>query len=157
MPSFKDLSGNRYGRLLVTTQAPTGKRGTVWSCLCDCGNRKDIAGQNLTSGSRTSSCGSLSKEVHANRCRNVLSGLNQHESGSALRNVVLGHYKRNARSMPREWVLTDEQAYSMFASDCHCCGPPPSRVKSRNGNKAYNGSFTFNGIDRKDNKLGYTE
>lgn len=39
----KDLTGQRFGRLLVLSRAedyiqPDGKHITMWNCLCDCGN-----------------------------------------------------------------------------------------------------------------------
>lgn len=50
-----NLLGNRYGRLLVESEAPNpGRR--LWLCRCDCGHAVKIATGNLTSGDR-SSCG----------------------------------------------------------------------------------------------------
>lgn len=61
--NFIDISGARFGRLVVTSK--TTKRsssGTViYSCLCDCGNLKEVDGVNLRRGC-TQSCGCLAKE-----------------------------------------------------------------------------------------------
>lgn len=52
-----DLTGNRYGRLVVVRRAGHNKRGQpVWICVCDCGNEKNILGFNLRNGQSTS-CG----------------------------------------------------------------------------------------------------
>lgn len=56
-----DLSGNRYGRLLVTeftrvAVSPCGSKNSVWRCLCDCGKFIDVLAVSLKSGN-TASCG----------------------------------------------------------------------------------------------------
>ena len=64
MPAFKDLTGLRFGRLVVEYQCPEKKNNKiVWHCKCDCGNERDIMGSQLTkSASPTRSCGCLQKE-----------------------------------------------------------------------------------------------
>ena len=59
---FKDLSGRRFGRLLVLEYAGlnAGERPT-WRCVCDCGNITIVYGQHLHSGA-TISCGCFQKE-----------------------------------------------------------------------------------------------
>ena len=61
MPAFKDLTGQRFGRLTVLSLAGKRKTRTFWHCLCDCGNEKDICVSQLTGG-RTVSCGCYGKE-----------------------------------------------------------------------------------------------
>lgn len=53
---IKDLSGKKYGRLLVESYAGMRGRRAMWSCLCDCGNRHVAVGSDVTSGN-TKSCG----------------------------------------------------------------------------------------------------
>src|SRR5688572_28147823 len=68
----KDLSGQRFGRLLVTSEFKSVKRGSngrmtrSWRCLCDCGDEKWVAVDGLTCG-RTNSCGCLRIETTAKR------------------------------------------------------------------------------------------
>ena len=58
-----DLTGKRYGRLIVLERVGTDKqRRATWKCLCDCGNKRVIAGVNMTRG-KTRSCGCLAKEA----------------------------------------------------------------------------------------------
>lgn len=64
---FKDLTGNRYGRLFVVSQGEhyyslRGLRYTRWNCVCDCGNETLVHASSLASGT-TNSCGCYSKEV----------------------------------------------------------------------------------------------
>lgn len=155
MPKPSQLLGKRFGRLLVTEQASSNHRGTRWACICDCGVAKTVVAQRLLSG-HTNSCGCLSREVHANRCRNVLPEVNQKGKGEALRGVVLSGYRHNAHRKGYDWLLTDEQAFIIFQTDCWYCGSPPRRMKDRNGKQHYNGSYRYNGIDRVNNAKGYT-
>jgi hypothetical protein len=54
--TFKDLSGKRFGRLVVVERAESAKTGVHWLCKCDCGNTSIVVGANLQRG-HTKSCG----------------------------------------------------------------------------------------------------
>ena len=63
MPKPIDLTGKRFGRLVVIQRATNSKEGrTRWLCKCDCGNERIILGKSLRNG-RTQSCGCLNKEI----------------------------------------------------------------------------------------------
>ena len=52
-----DLTGNRYGKLVVTSHAGVrGRRSHFWKCKCDCGSIHEASGDNLKKGG-TKSCG----------------------------------------------------------------------------------------------------
>lgn len=64
---FKDLTGLRFGRLLVIKRAEDyiskdGKGKVRWYCVCDCGDTKTVWSLSLVSGN-TKSCGCIHKEV----------------------------------------------------------------------------------------------
>lgn len=61
-PAF-DLTGQRFGRLVVTSRAEGigARERAAWECQCDCGNRKAVAQDPLRDG-RTQSCGCLKIE-----------------------------------------------------------------------------------------------
>lgn len=62
MPSAVDLTGKRFGRLLVTKRLRRDHNlKYVWSCICECGAKKEVTGGQLVSG-RTTSCGCYLKE-----------------------------------------------------------------------------------------------
>jgi hypothetical protein len=63
MPRFvlTDLTGRRFGRLLVTGLASTGPGGARWICRCDCGVEKQIMAHSLLRG-LTQACGCLQRE-----------------------------------------------------------------------------------------------
>ena len=63
MSKFIDISGQRFGRLIVIKENGTTKNGDIrWLCRCDCGNEKTITGSKLRSG-HTQSCGCLQRET----------------------------------------------------------------------------------------------
>jgi hypothetical protein len=65
MAKFKDLRGQRFGRLVVlkiSQQCTKEGKKTEWLCRCDCGNLKAIVGRSLCIG-HTKSCGCLKSEV----------------------------------------------------------------------------------------------
>lgn len=62
MSKFIDLTGERFGRLVVIEQVENDKHGNRrWLCKCNCGREKIIRGSHLRQG-YTQSCGCLSKE-----------------------------------------------------------------------------------------------
>jgi hypothetical protein len=57
MPVFIDLTGKRFGRLIVLNIVQYNKCSRIhWKCKCDCGNIKNINGTSLKLGV-TKSCG----------------------------------------------------------------------------------------------------
>ena len=63
------MNGERFGRLIVVSEAGRTKAGTVsWLCLCDCGAKKIVPGPYLRSG-RTRSCDCLRRDDVARRNR----------------------------------------------------------------------------------------
>lgn len=59
----RDITGNRYGRLVVIKDSGkrNASRSALWLCKCDCGNEKIANGTDLRRGD-TQSCGCLRKE-----------------------------------------------------------------------------------------------
>lgn len=64
----RDLTGQRFGRLIVIRRAAQhwdGSRTRVrWACLCDCGKTPIVMSQGLLNGT-TSSCGCYGQETRA--------------------------------------------------------------------------------------------
>jgi hypothetical protein len=57
-----NLSGKRFGRLLVIERSENSRHGSArWKCICDCGKETTVSGSALRSGS-TLSCGCMLKE-----------------------------------------------------------------------------------------------
>jgi len=58
---FKDISGQRFGRLTAQWPAGKSKYGTQWLCSCDCGGLTVVFLNNL--GRHATSCGCFRREV----------------------------------------------------------------------------------------------
>lgn len=88
----KDLSGERFGRLLVisldeqkTLKSLNDRRSgksvhsrKYWNCICDCGNETIVETSSLKSGN-TTSCGCFHKEVASVALSDVLRKYNEYE------------------------------------------------------------------------------
>lgn len=60
--NFKDLIGQKFGRLTVIKRVENSKNGsTRWLCRCECGNEKIVLSSHLKSH-KIQSCGCLFKE-----------------------------------------------------------------------------------------------
>lgn len=67
MGKYKDISGQRFGRLVAISYQGSDKfRRAVWLCKCDCGKEKMVVYEGLKKGS-TKSCGCLHDEVSKKR------------------------------------------------------------------------------------------
>lgn len=137
--------GSWFGRLKIISMSHQDKRWRKhYLCRCECGNEKTIQGSLLASGN-TKSCGCLVKDT-----RSATRVPNNHSEITA---VILG-YKRHAKGRGYTWELSREQAENLFRSDCHYCGSPPANIKIH---KNTVNPFSYSGIDRINNKLGYVQ
>lgn len=71
-PNFIDLTGKRFGRLVVVDRAGTVNRKATWNCKCDCGNVLVVHTTHLKSGN-TKSCGCL--RLDSNTAKNTTHGM----------------------------------------------------------------------------------
>lgn len=100
MSTFKDLTGQRFGRLVAIKRGSGGgHKGVIkWVCSCDCGNVGSFPGVKLRDG-RTQSCGCLHKEQLS--LRNRTHGF----ARSRFYNIFFGMKKRcenkKCKSYPR--------------------------------------------------------
>lgn len=63
MPKYKDITGQKYGRLLVKKYVGNDDFGNArWLCKCECGKETIVIGKSLRFG-KTRSCGCLNTEV----------------------------------------------------------------------------------------------
>lgn len=67
--SLHDLTGTRFGRLVVLQRHEPSGRYTKWTCKCDCGNLKTVHASSLKNGD-TKSCGCLFREETSKRFSN---------------------------------------------------------------------------------------
>jgi hypothetical protein len=96
-------------------------------------------------------CGDL-KTAGSRKCMGCYS--KRLSDGESAFHAVWNDYVQQSRRRKLEWSITKSGARKLFETSCFYCGTPPTAIKTiPNGQ----GSFTFNGIDRVDNAIGYTQ
>lgn len=65
-----DMTGQRFGRLVVISESnrKSSSRDAFWLCKCDCGREVSVNGRSLRRG-LSRSCGCLQRELLGNRVR----------------------------------------------------------------------------------------
>jgi hypothetical protein len=153
----KDKTGQKFNSLTVIGfshyELKNGKqkgRKLFWDCKCECGNLKKVENSNLISGS-VSSCGCIIKE-----------SLKKLHEGNIKDDIafeyILNDYVNGAKKRNYEFSLTKEEFKVMTQQNCYYCNIEPRQLKYKNGNHVFKkSSYVYNGIDRKDNNIGYTK
>lgn len=160
-----DITGHRYNMLTVIEYSHTVNHSPQWRCLCDCGKECLASSNNLRTGHKKS-CGHLmtnhSIKLGKERAKHILENGYSNANFGKVYNEYKGRKPRKGtvryNRPAREWHLTPDQAYNLFTGNCHYCGCKPCRVQSwkKSGTSPGVPDFVYNGIDRKDNLLGYT-
>ena len=139
-----DLAGQVFDRWTVIQRGEDGKgRQVRWLCRCECGTEKLVIGATLKNGT-SKSCGCVTRER--------MSRTQRLEFGEASFNHLYRRYKRKARSRNLEWRLSKQEVRYLTKQRCFYCNALPTAITLRPG---VNGDYTYNGIDRVDNSLGY--
>lgn len=153
--NFRDILGQRFGRLLVTAYAgreivqlqPKIKYKAVWHVLCDCGNKRIMRSADL--GKSTVSCGCYSREQTI-----TFNIKTKTKIAYDTFSVVWQSYRRGAAIRDLSFELTKDQFYDLTQQNCDYCGKPPLQCRKARV-KGKLSSFIFNGIDRVDSSVGY--
>lgn len=121
-----------------------------WIFLCDCGNTKSMFKSRVVSG-KTISCGCKTAELIAISNKKRLLPF-----GQVAINRVLEGYKYNAKKRNLTFELTRENFIKITTQNCFYCNMEPSNL-CKAPNTQDQGDFIYNGVDRIDNTIGYTE
>lgn len=134
------IIGDKFGKWTVMQDVTkVGKRAYV--CKCTCGFSKTLEISDLING-RSKGC---------QNCANNKT-IKKRRSDYIPYSKVYASYKANAKKLNREFYLTFDEAQSLFIAPCHYCKVEPStKVKQKVED------LWYNGIDRKDNSIGYTK
>jgi hypothetical protein len=141
---FTDLTGQKFGKLLVTglsyKEIKKNYNHHYWNCSCECGNNVIVLQIHLLRYFRpTTSCGCYVEPIDYSKCKDKN------------RSTMLKQYIKDAKDRGHEWKLTNEQTYKLFESNCYYCNSQPSSVRC----DSFITNYIFNGIDRINNNLGY--
>jgi len=146
------LVGTRFGRLTVIARTENkAKKWSRWVCQCDCGKTCIATGSMLQQGKKKS-CNCLRSEKCRERALNnnpsiALVG----DEGSM--NKLYAVYKWQAKKRAFTFELTAAMFRELTSKPCVYCGKEPAQ---RYAPAKSNAPYIYNGIDRIDNKLGYT-
>ncbi|MFI3227996.1 MAG: zinc-ribbon domain-containing protein [Clostridia bacterium] len=91
-PPRKDLTGKRFGRLVVLEHAGI-KRESIWKCRCDCGNEVLVRNTNLVN-KKTTSCGCKRTEVRRQNFRENIHFVD----GTCIEKIVAKNTNKNNTS-----------------------------------------------------------
>lgn len=136
----RDLTGQRFGKLIVVGEAAARVHGKVhWSCVCDCGVTKLIAGGSLRDGVSTS-CGCSLVASNKLRTRHGMTDTPEHKVWRQMhtrctnkRSTGFAHYGGRGITVCKEWGV-----FETFFADM---GKRPSAkhsIERNNTNGNYN-------------------
>lgn len=147
MTAFRDITGQRFGQLTaIRCIERGGPNKTLWSCVCDCGVETIVSLNNL--GRATNSCGCLKRMLMRKTKTKPLVDVIVVQAWNA--------YTRNARNRKLSWDLTKEEFKTLIMASCAYCGASGKPMKvSWTPKWIPRRSLPTNGVDRKDNTLGY--
>ena len=149
MSRLIDETRNRYGRLVVIEREANNSksRSSQWKCLCDCGKYVTVRGICLRRKNCTKSCGCLAVEKSRNNGKKF-----QLPTGEAARNKLYKSYERSKAAKKFSFTLTKEEFTNITRMNCYYCNSKPMNITK---GKKTSGNYTYNGIDRVDNSVGY--
>lgn len=139
MSNHNELIGKTFNRLTVLSLHEKG-RNAKYVVKCQCGTTKIVYKKAITSGD-TKSCGCLKRETNIER-----------GSGETSFNKVFWTYQNNARKRKLSFNLTKEQVKNLTQMNCFYCDISPNQISSTTKDQP---DYLYNGIDRKDNSIGY--
>lgn len=122
-----DLKGKRFGRWLVIEKYSCDRHGSRWLCLCDCGIRKTIAGNELTRNA-SRSCGCFAKTESSRRayCHGHAASTNGKQESLTYRSW----HSMLSRCGKRKWyeAVSVCEHWKSFANFLADMGERPSRL-----------------------------
>jgi len=157
VPAFKDRTGDRYGRLVVSEYFGKSGRYHIWKCDCDCGKTKNISSCDLSS-KKVNSCGCLKLE----KFLKIRNNQKQDDRETLLFRHLYCSLKRRHKKF-RGDIFNIESFIKKSKLSCFYCGENSSKTIPDylydNGERVLLSDtvLCINGIDRKDPTIGYTE
>lgn len=138
-PLIHDLTGLKFGRLLVVSLAPKvpQKNGTYWECQCDCGNIKTIVSSNLKNGI-AKSCGCLRRELLTSHGMTGTSeiaiwrGIIERCTKPQFKPHVYARYGGRGITVSKDWMT-----FENFLRDMGPRPFPGATVERKDNNKGY--------------------
>jgi cytidyltransferase-like protein len=146
MANIKDISGQRFGKLIALNYVETINKTRRYLCECDCGIQKVLRRKSLVKGD-TTSCG----------CDWIKSNV-KHPSWKGHGDIPLDFFNnifRGAKQRNLEFNITIEYIWDLLEKQNRKCALSGLDLKFSRTRK--DKSLQTCSLDRKDNKKGYIE
>ena len=140
---------SKYNKLTVISYNGIYKKSKSWNCICDCGNKCVTITSSLNNGRKKDcGCGKIKRAKELN-------SLPKYE---AAKNRLWSGYKRKAKERNIEFSISRNFFEKITQENCHYCGTEPRcSTEGIMHKRGTNGHIMYNGVDRKDNNIGYIE
>jgi hypothetical protein len=156
---FKDISGEVFGRLTVTSFShhhtfENGKSARYWDVKCSCGIKKKVQEANLYNKQKpTLSCGCWKKESPSIRAKERnCSDITLRAYYMSYKNSVNNDNKRHLRKF-KSFDLDQREFKEIVLKNCFYCDSSPYKTYKK---EIHHVPIEVNGIDRIDSDFGYT-
>jgi hypothetical protein len=163
MKKVKDLTNQKFGRLIVLNKSYPRKNkngntnNNYWTCLCDCGNTKDIYGGNLTSKG-TLSCGCYIKEKA--KALGKISGLKKRKGTKNITGNYWCNIRNGAKQRDLELSISIDYAQQLLEKqNFKCALTGRNLIMDIENTYDLKGTNSLNtaSLDRIDSNKGYIE
>ncbi len=139
---FHDLTNKVHNGILFKEYIGQNKqRCFKYKLICYCGNEFIAEGNDITSN-RIKSCGCAKTTAAKGRA-------NYNQSGEK---NIYGDYRVKAKQRGHDFNISFDNFKKLLYQNCFYCDSVPMNVKKLKNNEV----FKYNGVDRKDNKVGYS-
>ena len=146
-----DLTGLKFNKLnvlsLVNHNEEKKYKKRYWLCLCDCGKETIVSTSQIVS-EKTKSCGcnrAISNVINSANSRHKIA-----KKGTGYTSIF-NSYKANAKLRNKSFEIDLIDFIELLKGNCFYCNSEPKNVYFKS---YYN--ITYNGVDRRNNDLGYT-
>lgn len=146
--SFKDLTGLQFGKLTVVNRAESkidksGKRRTMWNCICDCNNNIVVSGDYL----KRSECPSCGCEAKKNRIeKNRVDNVGEKYGRLTIVDVIWGDGRTKAVckcDCGNDYIAVKSDIVTGHTQSCGCLH---SKITSFVNTKDWTGHFALSGV-----------
>ena len=142
------MNRTRFGKLRIVECLPGSKnKHRVAVCICDCGNSRMVRVTRLRTGKifQCAACAMSEARESGRLTRRKV------PVGESILRAVISDYRQNAKRKGIAFELPDKECIDLLKSACFYCGAKPQQFhRAKLG-----ASSAFNGIDRKNNDIGY--
>lgn len=136
-----NIVGKKYGKLTaIKYYGWERKRGHIYECRCDCGEKTYATEAELESG-RRKSCGCLVAPL---------------PNDMGIVNRIIESYKKGAEIRGYDWNLSTDDVVNLIHEPCYYCGIVDYNEKRVKRTRYEKVGYKYNGIDRVDNDKGYS-